>query len=95
MRLIDHLTSLVFSELPRCIALRFEDFCQGGIFLLQALFRANKAYGGQSGANRQLTSDERCASGSARGLGIVIGEQRAFTGDAINVGVRYPMPPWL
>ena len=41
---------------------------------------------GQAGADRVLAGDERGAAGRAALLAVVVGEGRAFVGDAVDVG---------
>ncbi len=48
--------------------------------------RAGNADGGHAGAHRHLAHDERGATGRAAGLTVVVGEQDAVLGDAVDVG---------
>ena len=56
------------------------------VFLLHALRRARQADLGQAGADRRLPGNERGAAGGAALLAVPVGEQRAFFGDAVDVG---------
>lgn len=53
---------------------------------LEAFFRAGEADLEQAGAETGLAGDERGAAGRAGLLTVPIGEERAFFGDAIDVG---------
>ena len=77
---------MVLAELAGGIALRLEELGDGRVLRLQAERRARHADLGQAGADRRLPGDERRAAGGAALLAIPVGEQRAFFGDAVDVG---------
>ena len=56
------------------------------VFLLQAFLGARQADLEQAGAERRLPGDEGRAAGGAALLAVPVGEQRAFLGDAVDVG---------
>jgi hypothetical protein len=74
---------------------RLEQIGDGRVFRLQSELRSRQADLGEARADRRLAGDE---SGAARGaalLPVPVGEQRAFLGDAIDVGRPVAMMPWL
>ena len=77
---------MVLSELPRCIALRLEQRGERRVFLAHALGGAGKTYLRQARPDRGLTGDERRTAGGAALLAVPIGEDSAFTPDAVDVG---------
>ena len=77
---------VVLAELAGGVALRLQHFGQRRIGLLDAARRAGDADRGHAGADRHLAHDERGAAGGAAGLAVVIGEEHAFLGDAVDVG---------
>src|SRR5262249_26209009 len=60
------------------------------IFRLQTKLGAGQSDFGQSGADRRLAGDEGGAAGGATLLAVPICKQRAFFGDAIDVGRAIP-----
>ena len=76
---------VVLAELRGGVALRLEHFGQRRIVLLDAARRAGNADGRHAGADRQLPHDERRAPGGAARLAVVIGEEHAVLGDAVDV----------
>ena len=77
---------VVLAELAGGVAERLEQIGERRVFLLQPLGRARQADLGEAGANRRLPGDERRAAGGAALLAVPVGEQRAFLGDAVDVG---------
>jgi hypothetical protein len=57
----------------------------GGSEVRHADIRASLADGRQTGADRELASDERRAPSRATGFPVVIGEQHAFGGKLVQV----------
>jgi hypothetical protein len=80
------IAKVVFAELTCDVAVRLEQFGDGGIFGLQTKISAGHTHLGQSGANRILAGDEGRPSSGAALLGVVIGQFEALAGDAIDVG---------
>src|SRR5262249_24564289 len=76
---------VVLAQLRGRVAQWFEQFGDGRVFLVQTNRRGRKPDFGQPGAQSVLTGDERRPSGGATLLGIVIGEQHALIGDAVDV----------
>ena len=56
------------------------------VLVRQALFRRRQADLEQAGADRALAGDEGGAAGGAGLLAVVVGEHRAFFGDAVDIG---------
>ena len=77
---------VVLAELAGRIALRLQQFGDRRILGRQALGRARQADLEQAGADRRLSGDEGGAAGGAALLAVVVGEDRAFVGDAVDVG---------
>ena len=77
---------MVFAELAGGVALRLEQLGNGHVAELQTLRRAGQADLGVARAQTALAGEERGASRRATLLGVVVGEDHAFLGDAINVG---------
>src|SRR4029077_9386141 len=77
---------MVLANLRSSIALRFEQFGDGRVLVLDTLFSARQADFEQARAERRLTEDERGATRRAGLLGVVVGEQYAFLRDPVNIG---------
>ena len=77
---------MVLAELPGHVALRLEQVGQRRVLVGQALLRRRQADLEQAGADRALSGDEGGAAGGAGLLGVIVGEDRAFLGDAVDVG---------
>ena len=76
---------VVFSELPRSVALAFQDRGHGAVGLLPAFGGAGHSHLGHATANRHRAADECGATGRTALLRVVVGEAHAFLGDAVNV----------
>ncbi len=79
---------VVLAELPGGVAQRLEHLGQGRIAVLDALLRARKPDRAQARAHRVLAQDEGRAARGARRLGVVIHEDHALVGDAVDVRRR-------
>ena len=77
---------VVLAELAGDVALRLQEVGDGRVLLRQPLRRARQADFQQAGADRRLAGDEGGAPRRARLLAVVVGEDRAFAGDAVDVG---------
>ena len=77
---------MVFAELSGRVALRLQQFGDGRILCGQAFLRRGQADLEQPGPQRTLPGDERGAAGGAGLLPVIVGEDRAFVGDAVDVG---------
>ena len=77
---------VVLAELAGGVALRLEQVGDGRRPVGDALRRTRHADGQQPRAKRLLTEDEGGTAGGAALLGVEVGEQRAFLGEAIDVG---------
>ncbi len=77
---------MVLAELAGAIAERLERLGDGDVLGLEAQLRAGKTDLGEAGAQAALAGDERRAPGGAALLGIGVGEDHAFLGDAVDVG---------
>ena len=77
---------MVLAELSRGVAERLQRLRNGDVPRLQSHRSPRHTHLGQSGAEGALTGDERRAAGRAAILRVVVGEQHAFFGDAVNVG---------
>ena len=77
---------VVLAELAGGVAERAQQAGDGRILDLHALGRAGQADLGQAGADRRLAGDEGGAPGGAALLAVPVGEERAFLGDAVDVG---------
>ncbi len=80
------IAEVVFAELAGRIALGFQKRCNGRVFLLQSHRGARQTHLGHAGTQARLAGDERCAAGGAALLGVVVGEDHPFMGDAVDVG---------
>ena len=81
---------VVLAKLAGHVALGLEQFGERRVLVGQALLGARQADLQQAGAKRGLAGDECGAAGGAGLLGVVVGEDRALLGDAVDVGRRYP-----
>ena len=80
------IAQVVLAKLARGIALGLEQLGDGRVFRLQANGGAGRADLRQAGANRVLAGDKAGATCGAALLGVVVGEEGAFVGDAVDVG---------
>ncbi len=77
---------VVLAELRGHVALRLEQLGDRDVACLQPFLRARQADLEVAGAEAALPGDERGAAGGAALLAVPVGEQRAFFGDAVDVG---------
>ena len=77
---------VVLAELAGGVALLLEQVGDGRGPVRNTVVGARHADGQQAGAERMLAENERCTSGGAALLRVGVGEQRAFFGDAVDVG---------
>ena len=77
---------MVLAELAGGVALRLQHFGDRRVFRLQPDGSAGHPDLGEAGANRVLPGDEAGAAGGAALLRVIVGEQAAFVGDAVDVG---------
>ena len=77
---------MVLAELPGRIALRLQQFGDRRVLLRQAFLRGRQPDLQQPGAQRRLSGDEGGAARGAGLLAVVVGEDSALVGDAIDVG---------
>jgi hypothetical protein len=77
---------VVLAELAGLVADRLEQLGDRRVLLLDAARRSRDADRGHSRANRHLPHQEGGAAGGAARLAVVIGEDAAFLGDAVDVG---------
>ena len=76
---------MVFADLRGGVTHRLEQLGDGGIFILQTLLGCGETDFQQAGAKGGLTKDEGGASGGAGLLAVVVGEECAFAGNAVDV----------
>ena len=76
---------VVLAELSGRVALRLQHLGDGGVFRRGRAPR-RQADLGEAGADRRLAGEEGGASGGAALLRVPVGEQRAFSRDAVDVG---------
>ena len=81
---------MVLAELPGGVALRLERRRDRRVGRLQAQVGTRQANLGQAGAVRVLAGDERRTPGGATLLPVVVGEQRPFRRDPVDVGRPVP-----
>jgi hypothetical protein len=77
---------MVLAELPGRIAERLEQLGERRVLVRKAFLRAGQPDLEQAGAHRALPGDEGGAAGGAGLLAVVVREDRAFVGDAVDVG---------
>ena len=77
---------MVLAELRGHVALRLEQLGDRHVTRLQAFFGARQADLEVAGAESALPGDEGRASRGAALLAVPVGEERAFFGDAVDVG---------
>jgi hypothetical protein len=77
---------MVLAELASGVAEVLHEIGDGRIVRAEAELGAGQADLGEASADRRLSCDERRAAGCAALLTVKIGEHRAFSGDAVNVG---------
>ncbi len=79
-------TQVVLAELPGHIAEGLDEISNGWIFLLQTLRSTGHADLGETGAHRNLASDERRPPRGTTLLTVIVGEGQSLAGDTVNVG---------
>ena len=84
---------VVLSELARSIAKRLEQFGDRRVLRLQADGCPGHSDFCQAGADRVLAGDEAGAPGRAALLRVIVGEEAAFVGDAVDVRGAVPHHP--
>ena len=77
---------MVLAELPGGVAERLQGFRDTHVFGVKSDVRAGQADFGQAGPDRRLSGDEGRAPRGATLLAVPVGKQRAFLGDAVDVG---------
>src|SRR5712671_7848050 len=77
---------MVLANLSRGVAIGLEQFGDRRILVLKALLGRRHANFEQPGAERRLAQDKRSPARRAGLLSVVVSEQRAFLGDAVDVG---------
>ncbi len=77
---------MVLAELAGDVALRLQELGERRILVGQALLGRRQADLEQAGADRALAGDEGGPARRAGLLGVIVGEDRALVGDAIDVG---------
>ena len=80
------IAEVVLAELRGHVALGLEQLGDRHIARLQAFLRARQPDLEHAGAEAGLAGDETGASGGTALLAVPVGEQRAFLGDAVDVG---------
>ncbi len=80
------ITEMILAVLGGHITVVLEQSGNRRVFLRQALLGARQADFQEARAKRALPRDKGRTSGGATLLAIPVGEQRAFAGDAVNVG---------
>ena len=86
---------MVLAELTGCIAEGLKQLGERRVLVRKAFLRARQPDLEQAGAHRALPGDEGGAAGGAGLLAIIIGEDRTFGGDAVDVGCAISHLPWL
>ena len=76
---------VVLAELAGGVAQGFQQFGNGGILGPQAHVGSRHAHLAEAGAEDALAGDEGRAAGSAALLAVVVGEDHALVGDAVDV----------
>src|SRR5262249_7605688 len=76
---------MVLADLRRGVTMRLEQLGDGRIAVLQSLLRARHADLEQAGSEWMLSRDEGRPPGGTRLLPIVVGEERSFPCDAVNI----------
>ena len=79
-------TEMVLAELSSRISLRLEQLGDGRIFARQSFLCSRQANFQKPRPQRTLAGDESSPAGGAGLLSIIIGENRTFVGNAIDVG---------
>ena len=77
---------MVLAELSSRVPLRFQKLGYSRLFSGQSFLCSRKADLREAGPQWTLSGDKRRASRRAGLLPVIVGEDRAFVGDAINVG---------
>src|SRR5215472_14936050 len=77
---------MVLAELPGYVADRLEQIGKCGVLLRQPLFGPRQPDFEQAGAHWALAGNERRPASGAGLLTIIVGEDRPFIGDAVDVG---------
>ena len=81
-----HVAQMVFAELRGHVALGFEQLGKCHVLGLKPLFGAGQTDLEQASAKTDLAGNECCASRGAALLAVPVGEERAFLGNAVDVG---------
>src|SRR5262245_5041917 len=81
---------VILAELAGDIAERLEELGDGRVLGTQTLIGAGQPDLGQPRADRRLPGDERGPPGGAALLAVPVGEYRAFSGHAVDVGRAVP-----
>ena len=84
------IAEVVLAELSGRVALLLKEVGNGRRPVRDALRAARHADGQQARTERMLSEDERRPTGGAALLGVGVGEERPFFGDAIDVGGLVP-----
>ena len=84
---------VILAELAGRVTERLEDFGDASGLPLKPDRRAGHADFRDAGADRLLAGDERGAAGGAALLSVIVGEQHAFVGDAVDVRRAEPIMP--
>src|ERR1019366_10328513 len=78
-------TEMILAELTGHIAERLEQIGERRILIRQPFFRPRQPNLQKPGAHWALTGNECSAAGGAGLLAVIVGEDRAFIGDAVDV----------
>ena len=84
---------MVLAELTGHIALGFQKRGDGRVFVAHSLRRPRQANLGEAGPDRRLPGDKSGTACGAALLTIIVGEQGAFLGNAVDVGGAVPHHP--
>lgn len=77
---------MVLADLSGGVTIRLEQFGDRRVLVLKALLGSRHADFQKTSPKWRLSQDERGSSCGAGLLRVIVGEQRAFLGDAIDVG---------
>ena len=80
------IAQMVLAELAGGVAHRLQQHGNGRVFRAHAFRRTGQAHLGKARAQGALAGDEGGTAGGAGIFAIGIGEDRAFFGDAVNIG---------
>ena len=79
-------TQVVLAKLACHVTQGLQQFCNGRVLGTDADISAREANLGEPGSKRRLAGDEGGPAGCAALLAVVVGEHRAFLGNAVDVG---------